>query len=134
MTQANLTGRIYIAREAHNLTNCPQSITVSFHQKNIKRSLTMATTPSISQSQKLDQVAETGNRDELHGSHTGTRICVHSLPPGNMQMQPLHFLQYCGSCHRALGPEADITFTSRFLGFGLVIRDLLSYLYSVSHS
>ncbi|XP_039823752.1 bifunctional aspartokinase/homoserine dehydrogenase 2, chloroplastic-like isoform X3 [Panicum virgatum] len=54
------------------------------------------------------KVAETGNRDELHGSHTGTRICVHSLPPGNMQMQPLHFLQYCGSCNRALGPEADI--------------------------
>ena len=26
------------------------------------------------------------------------------------------------------------TFTSRFLGFGLVIRDFLSYLYSVPHS
>ncbi|PVH61341.1 hypothetical protein PAHAL_3G014300 [Panicum hallii] len=53
-------------------------------------------------------MAETGKRDERHGSHTETGICVHSLPPGNMQMQPLRFLQHCGSCNRALGHEADI--------------------------
>ncbi|CAO2143126.1 unnamed protein product [Urochloa humidicola] len=66
----------------------------------------MATTPSMSQ--KLDQMAETGNRDEIQDNHTEASICVHSVPPGNMQMQPLRFLQYCGSCNRALGPEADI--------------------------
>ncbi|KAF8644061.1 hypothetical protein HU200_049963 [Digitaria exilis] len=59
-------------------------------------------------SQKLDQIAEMGNRDGTHGSHTETGICVHSMPPGNMQMQPLRFLQYCGSCNRALGLDADI--------------------------
>ncbi|RCV36742.1 hypothetical protein SETIT_8G006500v2 [Setaria italica] len=66
----------------------------------------MATTPS--RFQKLDQMAETGTRDETQGSHTEVGIFIHSLPPGNMQMQPLRFLQYCGSCNRALGPEADI--------------------------
>ncbi|CAL4995808.1 unnamed protein product [Urochloa decumbens] len=66
----------------------------------------MATTPSMFQ--KLDRMAETGNRGETHGSNTEAGICVHSVPPGNMQMQPLRFLQHCGSCNRALGPEADI--------------------------
>nr|CAB3459228.1 unnamed protein product [Digitaria exilis] len=66
----------------------------------------MATTPSMSQ--KLDQIAEMGNRDGTHGSHTETGICVQSMPPGNMQMQPLRFLQYCGSCNCALGLDADI--------------------------
>ncbi|KAG2580715.1 hypothetical protein PVAP13_6NG360900 [Panicum virgatum] len=41
-------------------------------------------------------------------TYTKTGICVHSQPSPIMQMQPLHFLQYCGSCNRALVPEADI--------------------------
>uniref|UniRef100_A0A0A9ATB2 FLZ-type domain-containing protein n=1 Tax=Arundo donax TaxID=35708 RepID=A0A0A9ATB2_ARUDO len=65
----------------------------------------MTTTPSMSQ--QLAQVAETGNRNETHGD-TQTGICVHSRPSAKIQMQPLRFLQYCGSCNRALGPEADI--------------------------
>ncbi|CAO2153441.1 unnamed protein product [Urochloa humidicola] len=62
-------------------------------------------------SQKLGQMAETGNRDERQGSHTEAGICVHSVPPGNMQMQPLRFLQYCGSCNRALAQRQISTFT-----------------------
>jgi hypothetical protein len=67
----------------------------------------MATTPA-SMSQKLDQMAETGIRDETQGSRTEIGICIHSPPPGDTQLQPLRFLRYCGSCNRALGPDADI--------------------------
>jgi len=101
-------GNIYSERSTQTNKLSAKYYCVIPSEKHQALSLTMATTPSISQSQKLDQVAETRNRDETHGSHTGTGICVHSLPPGIMQMQPLHFLQYCGSCNRALGPEADI--------------------------
>ncbi|KAL6641986.1 hypothetical protein ACP70R_020167 [Stipagrostis hirtigluma subsp. patula] len=65
----------------------------------------MTTTPSMSQ--QLAQMAETRNRNETHND-TETGICVHPRPSANMQMQSLNFLQYCGSCNRALGPEVDI--------------------------
>jgi hypothetical protein len=65
----------------------------------------MSTTPSVSQN--LAQTAETG-RDETHGHHIETGICVRSVPSTGMQMQPLRFLQYCASCNRTLGPEVDI--------------------------
>ncbi|KAF8671630.1 hypothetical protein HU200_049958 [Digitaria exilis] len=51
-------------------------------------------------------------------------ICVHSMPPGNMQMQPLRFLQYCGSCNRALGLMQTSTFTrARALSAALNARE-----------
>ncbi|KAL6871014.1 hypothetical protein ACP4OV_014862 [Aristida adscensionis] len=67
----------------------------------------MTTTPSMSQ--QLAQMAETNDRNEAQVD-TKTGICVHprSSATANMQMQPLQFLQYCGSCNRTLGPEADI--------------------------
>ena len=58
-------------------------------------------------SQNLAQTAETG-RDETHGHHIETGICVRSVPSTGMQMQPLRFLEYCASCNRTLGPEVDI--------------------------
>ena len=76
--------------------------------------------------EQLAQMATPGNRDETHGD-TKTDICVHSQPSPIMQMQPLHFLQYCGSCNRALVPEADIYIYKYVSCLCLVAIDLLSY-------
>ncbi|TVU27181.1 hypothetical protein EJB05_29774 [Eragrostis curvula] len=62
---------------------------------------------SPSTSHKRGQIAEKSNKDETH-CHIETGICAHSQPSANMRMQPLCFLQYCGSCNRALGSDSDI--------------------------
>ena len=135
MTQANLTGRIYIAREAHKLTNCPQSITVSFHQKNIKRSPSQwpphpqyLSLRSLIRWQKQEigmnyTAATLGLGFVFIHCHLETCRCSRSIFCSIVVHATVHW-----------GRRQISTFTSRFLGFGLVIRDLLSYLYSVSHS
>ncbi|TVU50685.1 hypothetical protein EJB05_02065 [Eragrostis curvula] len=64
----------------------------------------MISSPSTSQIR--GQVGEKSNKDETH-CHIEIGICARSQPSANMR-QPLCFLQYCGSCNRALCSDADI--------------------------
>ncbi|KAJ1264602.1 hypothetical protein BS78_08G011800 [Paspalum vaginatum] len=58
-------------------------------------------------SQNLAQMGETG-MDETSGQTAEAGIRVRSEPSADVQMEPLRFLQHCGSCNRTLGPEVDI--------------------------
>jgi hypothetical protein len=131
ITQVTWQGEEYIARETQKLANCPQKYycVIPLEKLKVLPSQWLPHRPQCLRSLIRWQKRELGLKHRapalrlafvfIH-RHLETCSCSRSV--------------FCSIVVHATVPWARMqisTFTSRFLGFGLVTRDLLSYLYSI---